>query len=489
MHPETQNNDLQNPSKEPETANTTGTALNTLSTAVFYLAILFFIIGFNFSDVMVGNWYQQFMPSNLGSQQINDITFLDSLTGFAVASRNVNPDTSSILRTTNGGNNWQIIQTLSPRRFSKINFINNSIGFISGGSGTGTPYLYKTIDGGNSWNVVIGATLGTAYWNDMSVLNEDTIWLVDGNSINGGVFLTANSGTNWSQQLNIGSNNPDKIYMYNARIGFISRTNSPQLRKTTNGGVNWNLLSGTGTGAFSDIYFIDSLTGWKAKAVGGGGWLMGKSTDGGINWVEQNLPSGGNIVQTQIRTFININKDTIWGVGSALLLNSQFRGILTYTSTGGDNWLFQLPDTSIHIGEYNYIDFANKFNGWAYRNTVTGIHTTNGGDTTFYLGLQQTSSNIPKEFELKQNYPNPFNPRTVIPYKFKKSAFVRLIAYEITGKETQIMVNQNQQAGEYEVDFIGKFAISSGIYFYRIEVTDDKSKQLYTETKKMVLIK
>ena len=141
------------------------------SSAIFYLAILMFIIGFNFSDSPpLSGWYQQFMPS-IGSKQINDITFLDSLTGYAIASRNVNPDTSSILKTTNKGDNWLIVFTQAPRRFSRVKFVNLTTGFISGGSGSGTPYLYKTTDGGNNWFTIPGATLGTAFWNDISVLN------------------------------------------------------------------------------------------------------------------------------------------------------------------------------------------------------------------------------------------------------------------------------------------------------------------------------
>jgi photosystem II stability/assembly factor-like uncharacterized protein len=172
---------------------------------------------------MVGNWYQQFMP-NIGGQQINDITFLDSLTGFAVSSRNVNPDTASILRTTNGGDNWQIIFSQSSKRFSRIMFVNSLTGFISGGSGSGTPYLYNTTNGGNNWNTIPGATLGNSYWTDMSVISEDTIWLVDANGLNGGVFRTTNGGANWTQQLNLGSQNPNKIYMYNTRIGYTANS-------------------------------------------------------------------------------------------------------------------------------------------------------------------------------------------------------------------------------------------------------------------------
>ena len=114
---------------------------------------------------------------------------------------------------------------------------------------------------------------------------------------------------------------------------------------------------------------------------------------------------------------------------------------------------------------------------------ATGIHTTTGGDTTFYTGIQQTPNAVPEGFVLKQNYPNPFNPRTVIPYTLSAPAHVKIIAYDITGREIQRMVDSYQQAGAYEVDFMGKFT-ASGVYFYRMTV-DDK----VIDTKKMMLIK
>jgi hypothetical protein len=95
---------------------------------------------------------------------------------------------------------------------------------------------------------------------------------------------------------------------------------------------------------------------------------------------------------------------------------------------------------------------------------------------------------VPEKFILKQNYPNPFNPRTVMPYSLRSSAHVKIIAYDITGREVQRMVDQYQQAGAYEVDFMGKFT-ATGVYLYRMTVTDDKSNQVYSDTKKMVLIK
>ena len=103
------------------------------------------------------------------------------------------------------------------------------------------------------------------------------------------------------------------------------------------------------------------------------------------------------------------------------------------------------------------------------------------------MGIQQISSQIPREFKLYQNYPNPFNPRTVIPFSLKKSAYVKLIAYDITGREIQKMVDGNYSAGEYEVDFIGKFS-ASGVYLYRMEAEEPNGNK-FVDSKKMILLK
>ncbi|MBK8981070.1 MAG: hypothetical protein IPM38_01835 [Ignavibacteria bacterium] len=77
--------------------------LNRFSNLLFYFSILTFIIAFNFRDNLPpGGWYQQFMPT-LDGASISDITFTDSLNGYAVT---LSPP--YILKTTNEGDNWTI---------------------------------------------------------------------------------------------------------------------------------------------------------------------------------------------------------------------------------------------------------------------------------------------------------------------------------------------------------------------------------------------
>jgi hypothetical protein len=85
-----------------------------------------------------------------------------------------------------------------------------------------------------------------------------------------------------------------------------------------------------------------------------------------------------------------------------------------------------------------------------------------------------------------QNYPNPFNPKTIISYELRSATggtgFVRLIVFDVLGKEIVKVVNRQQNIGKYAAEFDGS-ALPSGIYYYMIDVNGVR------EIKKMVLVK
>jgi len=89
---------------------------------------------------------------------------------------------------------------------------------------------------------------------------------------------------------------------------------------------------------------------------------------------------------------------------------------------------------------------------------------------------------LPEEFSLSQNYPNPFNPVTTIQYALPKDVNVRLEVFNMLGQRVQVLVDEHQEAGYYEVVFDGS-QVTSGVYVYRIRAGE------FVEVKRFVLIK
>ncbi len=92
------------------------------------------------------------------------------------------------------------------------------------------------------------------------------------------------------------------------------------------------------------------------------------------------------------------------------------------------------------------------------------------------------------EYKLYQNYPNPFNPVTIIPYKIKEEAYVKIMVYDIKGELIEVLVNEVKYAGYYETEFNAQ-NLASGIYLYRIEVVNNRSIPVYMNMQKMILLK
>jgi hypothetical protein len=98
------------------------------------------------------------------------------------------------------------------------------------------------------------------------------------------------------------------------------------------------------------------------------------------------------------------------------------------------------------------------------------------------VGIQPMNTNVPVSFNLYQNFPNPFNPTTSIKFDVAKNGNVKLIVFDILGREVSTLVNENLNPGTYQVSFnVSNF--SSGIYFYQLQ------GEGYLNTMKMIMIK
>ena len=96
-------------------------------------------------------------------------------------------------------------------------------------------------------------------------------------------------------------------------------------------------------------------------------------------------------------------------------------------------------------------------------------------------GIDKENS-IPTEYSLYYNYPNPFNPSTTIKYDLPKQSIVTLKIYDILGAEIATLVNTEQTAGRYKVEWNAD-RYASGIYIYRLQASD------FVSVKKMLLVK
>ncbi|MCM2271315.1 MAG: T9SS type A sorting domain-containing protein [candidate division Zixibacteria bacterium] len=129
--------------------------------------------------------------------------------------------------------------------------------------------------------------------------------------------------------------------------------------------------------------------------------------------------------------------------------------------------------------------FITAFNGIAAVSDSFGIHIYDLRN--IQTDVTEDSPWRPESFSLDQNYPNPFNPNTTIRYQLPRRSLVSLTIYNLLGQEVRRLVNSELTAGEYRVEWDGTddggHIVSTGIYFYRLEVGS------IAQTRKMLLVK
>lgn len=136
-------------------------------------------------------------------------------------------------------------------------------------------------------------------------------------------------------------------------------------------------------------------------------------------------------------------------------------GNIFKTTNGGLNGMQQNSPSN---GFRNDFWFANDSLGWSVGGGGQIFKTTNGGT---YVGLEPISNFIPNEFKLYQNYPNPFNSNTIITFNIAVVGYYRLELFDILGRKVDEIFNAYFNKGVYEIIYNTE-RISSGTYFYKL---------------------
>ncbi|MBN1634034.1 MAG: hypothetical protein JW917_07715, partial [Ignavibacteria bacterium] len=303
-------------------------------------------------------WFYQPLPITGG--QILDLRFFDENTGLiAVWQPNL------ILKTTNGGFNWNITYSTGRPAF-ELCIIDSIAVYVTSTSSNEYGRILRSYNRGLSWDSLPVANSWTV--NGISFVNRDTGWIGGTSGGSPRIWRTTNGGLNWTVQSN--ETGFGKIFFLKNKVNgeYIgwSQFEDVATYKTTNSGLNWFQVGNVGN--VTKLQFVDQYTGYAANYNN-----MRITTNGGLNWNIYYMPS--EVVSNRINLFKIVNEDLIYGdYGRRYLGGLINRGIIWVSTNGGVNWGYQQPDTSINIIRYSGIDFANKDTGWS-----SWIRTNDGG--------------------------------------------------------------------------------------------------------------
>lgn len=285
-----------------------------------------------------------------------------------------------------------------------------------------------------------------------------------------GIFRTTVNGSNWTQintGLPAGTNVASILVNVN---GIFIGTYSSGIYNSTNNGDSWIAFN---NGIPSSSHITSIVTAGNVMYASSYDGHIYSSTNNGNIWVNTNNGFSTSIITTLATS------------GSTVFVGTQNMGIFKSTNNGlawygvGMGILPVGGDTSAAWIHAIICNNTYAFCAPEYGNNGRGIYRRPLSELT---AIKEINSEIPEIYSLSQNYPNPFNPSTIIKYDLSKSSAVKLIIYDAVGREVKTLVNENQNAGSYKVEFDGS-NLSSGLYYYKIQSGE------FTQTKKMVLIK
>jgi hypothetical protein len=177
---------------------------------------------------------------------------------------------------------------------------------------------------------------------------------------------------------------------------------------------------------------------------------------------------------------VNLNWETKTEINSSKYeVERSLAATTTWTTVG----TLQAAGTSNAPKKYSYTEKNLQAGKYQYR-----LKMIDNDGTFKYSKVVETEVSLPKSFEVSQNYPNPFNPTTKIDYQVPVDSKVVVEVYNITGQKVIELVNQEQSAGYYTVNF-GSSNLSSGVYIYRVVASDKATGDNFSSIKKMMLLK
>jgi photosystem II stability/assembly factor-like uncharacterized protein len=418
---------------------------------------------------------------------------------------------SELFRTLDGGATWAPVNNSLHQTASHMEFITHLLGWVSTDKG-----LYASTDGGTSWSLRNDFSSNPAIMH-FDFLDSLNAWGVGYKSL----MRTTDGGHAWTTtNLDPAIEYVRGVSFFNKDLGIVFevRENGTYYCSnlvTTDGGATWEKRTITER-EFMPSWFKTQFTDpehlWFANQYGL--WLsrdtartwqlcdsmtayynpvfdmldslrgfcdlsrtaFGYTADAGKTWKFTQKPyPNQSLDMAVIDPFTHSIPPVILSGDEGTLVESrEWYGVMakdTYT-------LDRLPNISV-------VRSGNTANVWVLGSTFQILHAS-------YLitGVQSPASNRPYAFRLEQNYPNPFNPSTAIPYELAATSRVRLVVYDILGREVATLASGIVNAGHQTVAFQSA-GLATGVYLYRLEAhpLEGHESAGFTFVRKMLLVR
>ncbi|MFI5253142.1 MAG: T9SS type A sorting domain-containing protein [Bacteroidota bacterium] len=407
---------------------------------------------------------------------------------------------------------------------------------------TGSHNYYYSTNKGVTWSVSYGGAIGS-YTQTVNCLAFDTTGAGSSNSsiiyaglMTDGLYKTTNGGSSWNEYLS--GKSILSIMLNRQSPSIIYAGGYPGIYKSTNSGSTFGspLRTDTVTKIIMDHQYPTSTN--DLYIIGHNGNNIYRSTDGGSSWTDitgsiptpvndlRQDPSNDSLIYAATNSGVyKFNPSPRIPTGFDMSGDLCTPCVLDYrplsmsschpepvwsANTESDITGYEIY-RSIDGGGYEYAGATNSSTfGWVDNNVTTDSKCSGSHDATYKIRAKDNWGNYsdftdvihvtaitvpmgkavapheynqgPTSYALWQNTPNPFNPTTTIQYDLISTVNVKLVLYDVLGREVRTLVDGLQTAGRYSVKIDGN-NLSSGLYFYRIQAGK------FSAMKKMLLMK
>lgn len=375
-----------------------------------------------------------------------------------------------VLKSSDFGDHWDTTNIGFKNNLRTITFSKGeTVGFTGGDS-----ILLKTTNGGNTWEMIGSLPERTFSIYDIKVPTNSEWGYACGVEIYGDtgmIFKTTDEGVRWARQFVLPNAAVTKLSIPPGQdsIGYALGIGKSGLFKTTDSGNSWFQIYAPSRD-LNDLQFpADPDTGYLAS-----GFILLKTTNGGLTFL---VVDSSEIEQRAI-SFPTNNR--VGFAGGTL-------STIQRTTDGGETWTRVCSGVSGEFGiDRIYFPFDTLIGFIGFQGGI--LRTLTGGTVSSVHDEPRNGQRF--DFSLSQNFPNPFNPTTLIRYSIHDRQLVILKIYDILGQEIATLKDGMEEPGTKLVEFKAQ-GLSSGVYFYRLSTygLSSRERETFTETKKLILMK